>query len=266
MRHILKFTFLLFAGSILFTSCKKDNTIAPDEISSETLAQIYNHGFGTNNVQKVEEGYLVEGDIVLTPEFLAQAPGGHFLRIANNEQYRTTNLVNGPRTITLSMDSKLRNKAGYSSALQMVADRYNAQNLSLNFSVVNSNGNIRFSNLTGPYLASAGFPSGGQPYGSVKVNANAIGTGTSPTFINYLATILSHEVGHCIGFRHTDFMNRQFSCGGAFSNEGQSSSGAIHIPGTPTAADPDSWMLACIGNLVNRPFNANDATALDFLY
>ncbi|WP_342039377.1 M57 family metalloprotease [Pontibacter indicus] len=38
------------------------------------------------------------------------------------------------------------------------------------------------------------------------------------------------------------------------------------MPGTPTGADPNSWMLACIGTGVNRYFNANDRTALRYLY
>ena len=78
---------LLLVAGITITSCKKDATAPQEEaISDETLTKIYNHGFGTSNVQKIEEGYLVEGDIVLTEEFLNSTPGGNFLRIANNEQ------------------------------------------------------------------------------------------------------------------------------------------------------------------------------------
>jgi predicted Zn-dependent protease len=95
------------------------------------------------------------------------------------------------------------------------------------------------------------------------VNSAAIGT--SPA-TSYLATILAHEIGHCIGFRHTDYMDRSYSCGGAYTNEGASSVGAIHIPGTPTTADATSWMLACIGTGQSRPFNTNDRTALNYLY
>ena len=40
-------------------------------------------------------------------------------------------------------------------------------------------------------------------------------------------------MGHCIGFRHTDYMNRAYSCGGSPANEGASSVGAILIPGHP---------------------------------
>ncbi len=42
--------------------------------------------------------------------------------------------------------------------------------------------------------------------------------------------------------------------------------GAVHIPGTPTGANSGSWMLACIGSGVNRPFNTNDVTALNYVY
>lgn len=268
MRQMFKpLAFLLIAG-IAITACKKDvKEPAQDQIPDETLTKIFNHGFGTSDVQKIEEGYLVEGDIILTEEYLNSAPGGNFLRIANNEQYRTTNLVSAPRTITVSLDAKLSSLAGYSAALQEMVDRYNAQNLLLKFDVVSANATIKFVNANGPYLASAGFPSNnGSPYGQVKVYSRNIGSGTSSTFINMLATILAHEAGHCIGFRHTDYMNRSYSCGGSPTNEGASTVGAIHIPGTPEGPVSGSWMLSCIGYGDNRPFNTSDRTALDFLY
>ena len=73
-------------------------------------------------------------------------------------------------------------------------------------------------------------------------------------------------MGHCIGFRHTDYMNRSYSCGCSAVNEGASSVGAILIPGTPSGPDSGSWMLSCIGSGQNRPFNNNDKTALSYLY
>jgi hypothetical protein len=271
MRQMLKpLAFLLIAGFAI-TSCKKEvKDAAQDQISDETLTKIYNHGFGTSNVQKVEEGYLVEGDIILTEEFLNTMPGGNFLRIANNEQYRTTNLVTGlPRIITVSLDSKLAALSGYAEALAVMVNRYNAENLSLTFQVAGagSNATIKFVNANGPYLGSAGFPSNsGAPYGQVKLYSRNIRSNAS-TFVNYLATIMAHEVGHCIGFRHTDYADRSYSCGGAYANEGASTVGAIHIPGTPTTNEVNgSFMLACIGSGQNRPFNNSDEVALDYLY
>ncbi|MGB8190352.1 MAG: hypothetical protein WCF67_00475, partial [Chitinophagaceae bacterium] len=91
----------LAALSLLAVSCKKDAK-APaqsDEVSNDVLAKIYQLGYGTSNVQKHPEGYLVEGDIVITEESLNQQPETQFLRIAGEEQYRTYNLVGSlPRT------------------------------------------------------------------------------------------------------------------------------------------------------------------------
>ena len=125
--------FLLIAGFAI-TSCKKEaKETAQDQISEETLAKIYDHGFGTSDVQKVDEGYLVEGDIILTEDYLNTTPGGTFLRIANNEQYRTTLLVTAlPRNITISSSGNI--SAGLSSAIDAAIARYNAQNLRITMS------------------------------------------------------------------------------------------------------------------------------------
>lgn len=269
MQKLIRTLSIIGIASLVVIGCKK-NDLQPiqEPISQETLTKIYNQGFGTSNVQKIEEGYLVEGDIVLTEEFLNSRPGGRLLRIANNEQYRTDLLVTGlPRNITIGLDSKLKAKAGYNEALAEVARRYNAESLRITMSVVASGADITYVDSHGQFLASAGFPtSTGDPYNLVKVNSQSIGTGTTPTFINFCATILAHEGGHCIGFRHTDYADRSYSCGGSYSNEGASSVGAVLIPGTPSGPDAGSWMLACVSRDQNRYFNANDKTALSYLY
>lgn len=266
-----KLFFLLFMGTFsafVFFACKKDNPQGFTKITDDVLSQINSMGFSTEGVQAMDGGYLVEGDIFLTPDQLGQKFTGPNLIIAKEEQYRTTNLVTAlPRTITVSIDSRLAKRAGYTQALQEMVNRYNALNLQITFQVVSSGATVSFVNGSGSFLASAGFPtSSGNPHNRVTVNSTALGQGTSSTFINYLATVLAHELGHCIGFRHTDYMNRAYSCGGTGGNEGASTVGAIHIPGTPTSPDSGSWMLACIGSNQNRPFNNNDRTALNYLY
>ncbi len=254
---------LLTAGSY---SCTQDDTTTSinDEISNEVLQQIKALGFGTDHVIKEEDHYIVEGDIILHKEDLAGATRQALLRIAGVEQYHTFNLVTGlPRTITISTSGSIN--SGFSSAIDAAIARYNAENLGLTFQRVSSGGsiNIRIVN-TGQYIASAGFPtSSGDPYNEIKYAKKY----TSGYSAGFMTTVLAHEIGHCIGFRHTDYMNRSYSCGSG-GNEGQETSGvgAVHIPGTPTGPDPNSWMLACLGASTDRPFNANDKVALNYLY
>jgi hypothetical protein len=267
MGKLINTVAIIGIASFAITGCKKETKpVVQQAVSAEVLAQIKALGFSNTNVEIIDEGYLVEGDIVLTPQDLTNRTPVTALRVANTEQYRTTNLVTGlPRNITVALSSRL--PSSYVAVLDEMISRYNAEGLRITFSRVSSGATITFDKANGSYLASAGFPDAqGNPYHTVKVNSRAIGTGTNATFINYAATIFAHEVGHCIGFRHTDYMDRSYSCGGGYSNEGASTVGAINIPGTPTTAEPNSWMLACISANQNRPFDSYDKTALAYLY
>jgi hypothetical protein len=261
MRKLFK-PLLILSMASLAISCKKDAKVE-SEISQDVLDKVYALGFSNKNVMKDEGGYIVEGDIFIPESRLSEAPADFkFLRIAGEEQYRTFNLVTAlPRVITVSVSSRL--PSSIVTATDEAINRYNAENLLLTFQRVSSNGDIELVKGNGPYLASAGFPtSGGDPYSQVKINTTQL----SGQPLGTVASVIAHEIGHCIGFRHTDYMSRQYSCGGSASNEGAGSIGAVHIPGTPTGPDSGSWMLACIGSGQNRPFNSNDKVALTFLY
>jgi hypothetical protein len=260
---LLKGSLILSLPCLLFFSCKKSSTetSSQNEISQNALDKIFALGFSNKNVTKDEGDYIVEGDIRISEAELNAQPESQFLRVGSEEQYRTFNLVTGlPREITVSISSRI---SQHTAALEEAIDRFNAQNLSITFRRVSSNAHIEVVRAGGNYLASAGFPSsGGDPYGQVKLNPNAVSGQPQAT----VASILAHEIGHCIGFRHTDYMDRSFSCGGQAVNEGASSVGAVLIPGTPSGPDPNSWMLSCIGSGQNRPFNNNDRAALSYLY
>lgn len=272
MRKMLKLAGLPILLSVILFACKKDvKEPAPDpksEVSEEVLAKIKAMGLRTFGVQKIDDKYLVEGDILLSEEDINVKKEGNFLKVGDDEQYHTYNLVTGlPRTITVSLSGfPAAVLARYQSMVDNAIARYNAQGLQINFVRVASGGNIVVVATTGAsYLASAGFPTAaGNPYSQIILNRSYLDTWN----INTCISIVAHEMGHCIGFRHTDYANRQYSCGGAFSAEPVNPYGAVHIPGTPAAynGDPTSFMLACIGNGVNRPFNANDVTALNYLY
>jgi hypothetical protein len=256
-----------------FVACKKSATTTQDEaVSQQTLNQIKDLGFSTENVRKVDEGFLVEGDIVLTPELLSNKPDGKTLRVAEVEQYRTTYLVTGlPRVIKVLVSNL---GTAYVQGTDLAISRYNALGGQLTFQrITTGTPDITILGFnqgpSGGYitLGSSGFPtSSGNPYNQVKMNTNQYAYGSNPD-VNYVGSVIQHELGHCIGFRHTDYMDRSYSCGGRRVNEEKPPSGygAILIPGTPSTPDAESWMLAC-SNGGNRTFNANDVKAMDYLY
>jgi len=263
MKKFLLATVLVTVSALVIVSCSKTTT-NNEEVSPDVLSKISALGFSNNGVTKVDGGYLVEGDIIVSENDLNGFENPSLLRIANNEQYRTTNLVTGlPKTLTVSVASTLPSR--YVTLVDSAIRRYNSLNLLVKFNRTSSNKKditITAAPTGSSYLGSAGFPSGGKPYSQVLLNRSYLDTWNNSTVIS----IITHEIGHCIGFRHTDYMDRSFSCGGTTFNEGASTVGAILIPGTPSTADAGSWMLACIGNGTNRNFNKNDIVALNFVY
>ena len=251
----------IFAG---LSACSKTEPAPPapaeQGLSQEIKAKISTLGFSPDEAYAADGGYIVEGDIFLSEEDLSAVNPVQSLIVGDVEHYRTTNLVTGlPRNIRVRYTGTT---TSISNAINAAIARYNARGLRITFTrVTTSPYHITVSNVSGTdYIASAGFPSGGNPYNSIKFNTAYAGWNA-----NTLTSVIAHEMGHCVGFRHTDYMNRAYSCGTG-GNEGSAGVGAIHIPGTPTGPSAASWMLACIGNGTNRPFTASDVTALNYVY
>lgn len=299
MKKLFYSTIVLLCCGVFFVACENESVAPEDAVSPEILSKIQSLGFSTEGVIHFESGYLVENDIYLTENDLDRLTPGE--AIPTVEQYSTNNLVTAlPRTITVyisapsSTNGRINAKPGngngggkpggggdggfdysatYGDAVDEAISRFNAQNLTLTFqrTTNSSNADIVFTRLNKRderrgVLGSAGFPtSSGDPYGEIKMSGvleSSYGLG-----VNGIATIMAHEMGHCIGFRHTDYFDRSISCGSG-GNEGTAGVGANHIPGTPTGADlqgAGSWMLACTDG-GNRPFTNGDKTALDYLY
>lgn len=198
-------------------------------------------------------------------------------------QYRTTNLVtvnNGVRTIEIKAINffYFQNMNNVAEGLIQAVNNYNSLNLTvrfeLNFYTITTlqqswplytpGINVVIHNGSGSSLpgGSAVFPNSGSPGGQVRINA-----GTNNESINVNEHVITHEIGHCLGMRHTDFFNRSISCisGG---NEGNAGVGAIHIPGTPAQVnvDMDSVFLSCFNLFTDGEFSNADIVALHALY
>ena len=92
--------------SIALAACQKQDktqTTISGNIPENVINQIQAQGYSTDGIIKRADGYIVEGDIFLSNDVLNHPAGGPVLRIANSEQYQTTNLITGsPRNITVS--------------------------------------------------------------------------------------------------------------------------------------------------------------------
>ncbi|PSL45595.1 dual-action HEIGH metallo-peptidase [Chitinophaga niastensis] len=268
----LLFCICLMAASLVI-SCQKDNkqrSIEKVKVPDAVLAQIKTKGFSTRNVHAVNGGYLVEGDIFLSTKDLAKKATANKLRIAKTEQYVTNNQVSGlPRVITVLVTGL---GSAFVQGTDLAIQRYNALNLRVQFQRISSgNADITIQGFyegpSGGYitLGSSGFPTdAGDPFNLVQMNTHPDAYGSNPDVL-YVGSVIQHEIGHCIGMRHTDYMDRSYSCGGDPVDEGDGGIGAVNIPGTPSGPDADSWMLAC-SNGGDRTFNANDIIALNYLY
>lgn len=281
----LKISAMFFAATMVaastFTSCNQEEEVQPTQenlvINDQIMSQFTELGFDVSDIDIVtghglnggqEQSYLLEGDIVITREnFADMLESGIDHKGPVGEQYRTTNLVSTPRTINVigytgnnsnGLDSKMR------TALQWAVDNYNRLNTNLNFTLTfgtnyNSYDMVVY-RVSGPGGGSSGFPSGGAPYKWVQIQS-----GTSNYNTNVVEHVMTHEIGHSVGLRHTDYFNRSLSCGSG-GNEGDGGVGAIHIAGTPTGFDANSIMLACFGSGEDGEFGYYDVVSLESLY
>ncbi|PWJ43945.1 M57 family metalloprotease [Sediminitomix flava] len=266
-----KVTLLLIVTTlVIFSACTStEENVQPNEVTPEIMAKIEALGFNTKDfpVHLHDGNLVVENDIVFRLDQLDFMSSRS--QFATEEHYSTDNLVTGlPRTINVYVSTSFPQK--YFDAVDAANARYNAENLTLTFQRVGNSNLADISFTPSPWwyrfygiLGSAGFPTAaGDPYNEILLTRAYY---DNVTDLGALTTTIAHEMGHCIGFRHTDYMDRSFSCGGATDNEGASDIGANLIPGTPSSPEVGSWMLACSDG-TNRPFTSGDVTALNYLY
>ncbi|MCX4243467.1 M57 family metalloprotease [Paraliomyxa miuraensis] len=254
--------------------------LAEHEVIVENLLEA---GFPEDDIMVLDDGRVVVGrDAVVTLQASRELAG----IVTDGEegddqfrQYRTTATVNtaAVQTICVNPSAAWEANALMLQALDVAIQHYNEQNLQFTMArdgagcTAGNNGTLNAATKTWTLAGNldnsgggvAGFPAGGMPYTTINVDQGLAADYGVPVATH----VIQHELGHCIGFRHTDYYDRSISCGGFAQNEGDGGVGAIHIAGTPTTAVINgSVMNSCYSVSSNGLWTASDVTALDCLY
>ncbi|WP_164018312.1 M57 family metalloprotease [Pyxidicoccus trucidator] len=235
--------------------------VDPEAENQEIVSNLIEAGFPAEDIMVADGAVYVGRDAHVTLEAsreMLQAPA------ESAEQYRTTNLVGSSVTkICVNPTSTFNTFPLLSQGLDLAIANYNERGLRITFARGPTTGctaNITAQTMSGTG-GSAGFPSGGLPYGIIN-----IGTGLNSYSADVNEHVITHELGHAVGFRHSDYYNRSISCG-AGGDEGDAGVGVIHIPGTPTTATVGgSIMNSCFRSTETGEWTSSDITALAYLY
>jgi hypothetical protein len=263
----------LLAVVVVF-GCDSDTEATGLEANQEIVDNLLVAGYPESEIKIVDDAVIVGGDAVVTlaasREMIGIADHDHADH-ADHEaaddlqfrQYRTSNLI-APGVDKICIEG-----SAYTGIMSQALDASiaNYTNLSLSFDMVRISGSDPSCDATikmtakGSAGGSSGFPSGGLPYNTANV-----GKGTANYGLAVTTHVITHELGHCIGFRHTDYYNRAISCGTG-GNEGDGGVGAIHIAGTPTdAVNNGSVMNSCFNSGSTGKWTSSDLTAINALY
>lgn len=245
----------LAVGGTLAVGC----TAQPTE-SQEIVDNLLQAGFPADDIMIVDDAVYVGGDAKVT---LAASREMLETTGTTQEQYRTANII-GTSVTKICVDAPGFTGV-FSTALDLAIQNYDQ--LPLTFSMVRTpstgchytiNAEIR-SDLQSD--GQAGFPSEGKPFTSMLLHSRL-----AQASVDTIEHVITHELGHTLGFRHSDYYDRSISCN-QYVNEGQSDVGAIHIPGTPTTAVlGGSVMNSCHGWSETGELTDSDITALLALY
>jgi hypothetical protein len=262
-------TFLKLICAILFfvtiNGCKKNNVplLKSEDKRLSDLTYLTKLGYDTTGLVELDAYYLVEGDILIEKQSISTTP--------RQAVQSLNNLVDiaKQQNITIRVDASMPNNGGdldWRSEVSQAISEYNdlpTSNIRLSL-VTGSSADItvRVSNinpasglnLPSGAIAAAGLPLNGNPFPNVVVNSSYVQASTISS--GQKKYNLVHEIGHCIGFRHTNWY-------------GMGESNTLGVGSSPNAgSNPDVTSVMNGGTALNswNGFSYWDIYAISYLY
>jgi hypothetical protein len=234
--------------------------VLPDRVEQpvDYARQVEAMGFLSDGMQEFGDNVIVEGDILISKAQLREAAR---LRTSDPAgprfQYRTTNLVSSSKVAEITVDlSGLASQPGWQAAAVDALAHWSGITDSNVKMVQGSPADITVGTActSSNVAAFASFPAGGNPGSTVYVNA-CFGYSISHA---QMAHNMVHELGHTIGFRHSNYTQMGESAG---------VEGAVLISGTPTSGNASGSVMNG-GTALNSwaGFATSDLTAVRAIY
>jgi len=249
----------------MILSCE-DNELSSENQPTSTIQdspvvqKLLNLGYKAEDIKETKDFYLVQGDIMFSKNI------NDYNKSETSRHASTNNLVSTQyRIVSVYIDSYVSQNGvdDWSGAIVSAMEKWSdLSGNSIQFVRTYDNPDIIISSdfglLPSNVIAAAGFPySNGKPYFYVTINLdfNNNQTITQSTKIYNMV----HELGHCIGFRHTNWEPE-----GLYDQNG-TLIGANYIPNTPSQ-DPNSVMNSGTALYSWNGFSNYDVTAVNYLY
>ncbi len=249
---------LLSIGALILAGCltQEDRPLEspsaaenpPASTSEQGFQTLERMGFSRDRIVEAKEGFMVDGDMYFSKAAMAGIPAGALAK--TSQKYTGIVSTPAPNTLKLAIHSSVTD---WKAIIYHAVNTWNSVGTRLHIEVVSTGADITvysdvstscpsdMRNLTDDQGAIADAAVGGRPGASICVNKDT----PKVTTDSKRSMVLTHELGHAIGFHHTDLAN------------------ATQINGTPST-DAASIMNAK-GN-TTFTLSYYDMVALEILY